>query len=1109
MKKTIILQLLLLLAIPFSLIAQDTRVIKGKILNASDGKPLPGASIYLEQAIGAQTNIKGVISNYSIGTTSDVNGNFSLTVPSGTATLVVTFIGYEQQKVDVNGINHIDIKLAEQNKTMDEVVVTGYQNVKQRKLTSSISKIESKEIIQASVPSIDQMLQGKVAGVQTMVTSGAPGAPAKIRIRGTASLSGTQDPLWVLDGIPLEGTSLPDLSGKNIDQLVNTSIGGLNPNDILDITILKDAAATAIYGTRAANGVIVITTKKGNKGRLEVNFNSNLSINLRPEMSRLHLLNSNQKVDLELDLAKRSDLTYRNNMGGVARILNQYGEYDSYQTGGYDALSTDAKAAITKLRNSSTDWGKEIYQTAVNQNHSLSISGGNDKSNYYFSVGYYDEKGTTKGTSLNRLNMTFKSEHQLLSNLKFSASIFTNRKDQESYLTADSYNNPNRYSRTANPYQLLKDANGYVYDKDIAGYDKDVALNYNFLEEKDGTSRILKGQSINTNFTLKWNPIKDITYTSQLGLQYDETKIEESALQETYYTRNQRERSKYWDKTTKKYVYALPQGGIIRNFDTDNDQWTWKNMAEWNKVLYEKHEIDFMIGSELRRNGSISVNSAGYGYDDKTLTNLPFIFPNEDMAKSFLLYTKSKQRNAFASFFSTASYTYDRRYTLFGSVRYDGSDLFGVDPKYKYLPLWSVGAAWNVINEPWMKDIKWVTTLKVRGSYGLQGNIDKNTSPYIVATYGNATILPGNSEKVLGVDSPPNSKLRWEKTATYDGGIDVGVLNNRVLFSIDGYFRRSSDLVGLKSIPLENGFSTTTLNWAEVTNKGIEFNITTRNIDTKDFSWTTNFNIAKNINKVNQIEVGQNQVTPSLVGHPVNALFGIKTAGLDSDGYPLFWKEGKKVSVKEFFKLNSLWGIPDLVATDLTQQEIRDSYSYMGSADPKMTGGLINTFRYKEFTLNVSMNIILKQTVKINPFYSMTSFDRSNNTTTNYYDIWSPTNTNGKYPAIVSSDSYNGSRAEEYFFMNAVGQPINAFNDLDIWYKTISYVRVGNIRLSYDFPTKLLQKSGIKSLRFSAEALNPFVFGSNYSGYFDPETYGSIYAQPISRAFTFGVNLIF
>lgn len=1107
MKKTIILQLLLLLAIPFSLIAQDTRVIKGKILNASDGKPLPGASIYLEQAIGAQTNIKGVISNYSIGTTSDVNGNFSLTVPSGTATLVVTFIGYEQQKVDVNGINHIDIKLAEQNKTMDEVVVTGYQNVKQRKLTSSISKIESKEIIQASVPSIDQMLQGKVAGVQTMVTSGAPGAPAKIRIRGTASLSGTQDPLWVLDGIPLEGTSLPDLSGKNIDQLVNTSIGGLNPNDILDITILKDAAATAIYGTRAANGVIVITTKKGSKGRIEVNFNSNLSVNLRPQMSKLHLLNSNQKVDLELELAKRTDLTYRSNMGGVARILNQYGEYDSYQTGGYDALSTDAKAAITKLRNSSTDWGKEIYQTAVNQNHSLSISGGNDKSNYYFSVGYYDEKGTTKGTSLNRLNMTFKSEHQILSNLKFSASIFANRNNQESYLTSNSFNNPNRYSRTANPYQLINDETGYIYDKDIAGYENKT-FDFNFLEEKNGTSRELKAQSIKTNFVLKWNPIKEITFTSQLGLQYDNTKIEEIALKDTYYVRTLKEMSRKWSSSLKKYVYYLPQGGVIKNYDTDNDQWTWKNMVEWNKVFNEKHEFDFMVGNELRRNEGKSVFGSGYGYNEKTLTTLPFIFPDTDMANTFKLYSISRSRNAFASFFSTASYTYDRRYTLFGSVRYDGSDLFGVDPKYKYLPLWSFGAAWNVINEPWMKDMSWITTLKVRGSYGLQGNIDKNTSPYIVATYGNATILPGNNETTLSVDSPPNSKLRWEKTVTYDGGIDVGVLNNRILFSLDGYFRRSSDLVGTKSIPLENGFSTTTLNWAEVTNKGIEFNITTRNIDTKDFSWTTNFNIAKNINKVNKIEVNENQVTPSLDGYPVNSLFGFKTAGLDSDGYPLFWKDGKKVSVKDYFKVttNPLYG---LVSTGLTTQELRDSYSYLGTSDPKMTGGIINTFRYKSISLNVSMNIVIKQTVKVNPFYSMSLFDRSNNTTTSYYDIWSPTNTGGKYPAIVSSDLYNGSRSEEYFFMSGDGLEFSPFNDLDIWYKTISYVRVGNVRLSYDFPTKLLQKSGIKSLRFSAEALNPFVFGSNYSGYFDPETYGNIYAQPLSRAFTFGVNLIF
>lgn len=1108
MKKTIILQLLLLLSIPLSLLAQENRVVKGKVLSATDGKPLPGASVFIDQSIGAQTSIKGVISNYSIGTTTDVDGNFSITIPKETAGIAISFIGFEQQSVNVKGISNVTVKLVEQNRSLDEVIVTGYQNIKQRKSTSSIAKIESRDILQAGVSSVDQMLQGKLAGVQTTVTSGAPGAPAKIRIRGTATLSGSQDPLWVLDGIPLEGTDLPDLSGKNIDQLVNSSIAGLNPNDIQDITILKDAAATAIYGTRAANGVIVITTKKGSKGRMEVNFSSNLSVNYRPQMSKLHLLNSNQKVDLELDLAKRADLIYRSDMGGIARILNQYGEYNTYQQNGYDALSADTKAAIQKLRNTNTDWGKEIYQNAFNQNHSLSISGGNDRSNYYFSVGYYDEKGTTRGTGLNRFNLTFKTEHEIIKNLKVGASIFTNRKNQESYLTADSFNNPNRYSRTANPYLSIKDENGYIYDRDIAGYN-DKSIDFNYIEERNGTSYNLKAQNITTNFNVKWNPIKDITYTSQLGLQFDNSSAEQIAVKDTYYTRKQREKSKTWSSSLKDYYYFLPTGGIIKNFENEGNQWTWKNMIELNKVLLEKHEIDFMIGNELRRNESSNISSTGYGYDEKTLTIKPVIFPNESNAKDFPLYAKALKKNAFASFFATASYTYDRRYTLFGSVRYDGSDLFGVDPKYKYLPLWSVGGAWNILNESWMKDISWITTLKLRGSYGLQGNIDKNTSPYIVGSYTTVTILPGNTETAIDVASPPNSKLRWEKTSTWDGGIDIGLLQNRILLSVDGYSRRSSDLVGERSIPLENGFFSSTLNWAEVTNKGIEFNITTRNISTKDFKWTTNFNISKNINKVEKIQVREDATRPSLQGYSVNALFGFKTAGLDADGYPLLWKDGKKVPIKDFFKLSSYWGIPELVATNLSNKEIRDSYSYMGNSDPKFSGGFINTFMYKGFTLNISMNIVLKQTVKEDPFYSMTQFDRSINTTTKVNQIWSPSNPNGTYPAIVSPETGGGNRAEEYFFMQGAGQSINVFRDLDIWYKDISYVRVSNIRLSYDFPSGTLQKAGVKSLRLNLEALNPFVFGTSFNGYFDPETYGNIYAQPLSRAFTFGVNLIF
>lgn len=1098
------LAVLLLLVFPLVLSAQESRVIKGKVLDSVKGLPLPGASIFVDQTIGAETTMKGVISNYNMGTVSDVNGNFSITVPKGVTTITCSFISFDTQKISVEGKDVIVVRLVESNTALDEVVVTGYQNIKQRKNTSSVAKIEAKDFKQAGVASVDQMLTGQIAGVQTTVVSGAPGTPARIRIRGTASLSGSQDPLWVLDGMPLEGTSLPDMKDKNIDQLVNSSIAGLNPNDIADITILKDAAATAIYGTRAANGVIVVTTKKGKKGKMDINFSSNLSFTMRPNFDKLNLLNSSQKVDWELALARRSDLTYRNDRGAVARILNDAGEYAAYQQNGFGALSVQTQQAINNVKNLNTNWGNEFYRNALNQDYSLSIGGGTDCATYYFSVGYFDEKGTTKGTGLNRYNVTLKTNYQLADKLNVGVSVYTSQKKQESYLVGtSSYTNPGRYSRIANPYQAVRDAKGhYLYDGSVES-ETDIFTNFNAIEERENTSNIMKTQSVNTIFDTRWELLKDVRLTSQFGLQYDLSNAEKIGLENSYYARLYRQKSKTVDPITGTDTYYIKGGGVLENLDERSNQWNWKNMLEINKRFADIHEFDFMLGNELRRTYNNRLTTRGFEYNPQTLETNPSIFPQDYSIGSespFLPLQKSFVENAFVSFFTTASYTYNRRYTVFGSLRYDGSDLYGVDPKYKYLPLWSVGGAWNVAEEQWLKNISWVSTFKLRASYGLQGNIDKSTSPYVVGKYNSTTILPGVRENYLFVNNAPNELLRWEKTSTWNGGVDFGVLQNRIVLGVDLYKRVSSDLIGLRFLPLETGFEYSNQNWAQVTNKGVEFNLTTRNIQGKDFKWTTNFNISKNINNVDKYQIKERDTTPSLQGYPVSALFGYKTAGLDAQGYPLFWKGGKKVSMLEFFILEESWGY---VSTSLGEKEQRDSYSYLGSTDPKLSGGLVNTFSYKGITLNISMNYNIKQLVKETPFYSMSEYDRGINISSRINEIWSESNKGGRYPAIVGTNSYGGTRSTEAAYMTEV------FSKLDIWYKEVSYLRVSNIRLAYDLPTELVRKIGVKGVRVSVESRNPFVFGTNYNGFFDPETYGNIYAQPVSRTLSVGLNVNF
>ncbi|MEC4053377.1 SusC/RagA family TonB-linked outer membrane protein [Myroides odoratimimus] len=1120
MKKLFLLFSLLTISLAF---AQEKRVITGLVQDSVDKLGLPGASVIVEtQTVSNATSQAGIVESTSIGTMTDFDGNFTLEVPQDTKSIRISFIGYESKLITLNTKGHYVVTLGADPDILNEVVITGYQTIEKRKLTSSVAQVSMAEINQTGVASVDQMLAGQVAGMAVVNQTGAPGAPAKIRIRGTASLSGAQDPLWVLDGMPLEGNDVPNFNDKdNIDQLQNFSIAGLNPDDIQDITILKDASATAIYGARAANGVILITTKKGKKGDMKVNFTANTFVNQRPDFKKLNLMNSDQKVDFELMLAGRSDIfNDRSNQGEVMRILNGSNELDMFRNGGFDALSSATQASINNLRKTNTDWGKEIFRPTFNKQYGLSLSGGSDVNDYYFSLGYFNEEGTTIGTGFERFNITLKDNYQVSDKLKVGISLFGTHSKKNNFVTdADAAINPINYSRNANPYLAPYNTDGsYMYDKDISGYE-DRYVPFNFAEERTNTSYELVNKSFKAVFDLEYQILNDLKLTSQLGLQLDKSDTEKYLGKETYSTRKFKEATRYYDRATKTYKYFLPDGGIIENFNDDMFQYNWKTQATYNAIFNDMHEVDVMAGMEIRKSDQTIIKSKGFGYDANTLTTKPIIFPEgstESKEKKYETYKKTVNENAYASFFATASYTYNRKYTVFGSVRADGSNLFGVDPKYRYVPLWAVSGSWDVTRESFMENLDFVSNLRLRASYGLQGNIDKTTSPFLIGEYNTSTILPGYPGQTIQVTAAPNGTLRWEKTTNTNLGFDLGLFNNRISIGFDAYNRKSTDLIGLKALPLETGFEFTNMNWAQVTNKGYEIAITTRNISTPDFSWTTTFNFARNKSKVDKIQIFDNETLPSREGLPVNSVFHIKTAGFDEKGNLLFWKEGEKVTGKEFFKLYDPMAdfMPGyMVDTNLTPEEYRNLYSYAGDKDPKFTGGLINTVRVKNFDLTVSAAFNIKQTVQKTPSYNAAKVDPGRNYTTDLLDIWSPNNPNGSLPGLLANDNQGNYNTDNDNWMLAKwfdgGDSGNSYKYLDIWTKEISYVRISSIRLGYSLPKDLLRKLNVDNIRFTVEGRNLFVFGTNYDGYFDPETYGNIYTQPIQKSFTLGLNVTF
>lgn len=1076
----------LLLLICCQQLAAQERTITGKILDGSlPDEPLIGATI----AIG-----DGKLQN---GTVTDYNGEFTLKVPQDTKVLTVRYLGYENGKITlVDGTDHYVVTLKSASHSISEVVVTGYQKIDRRKLTASVSQLNISDESVGAIKNIDQALGGQIAGLSTLPSTGAPGAPVKIRIRGTASINGTQEPLWVLDGIPLEGTDIPNIDNLNdVNDIYQTSIAGLNPTDIDNITVLKDAAATAIYGARAANGVIVITTKRGKESRPIVNFNTRLTFSPKVDINRLNLLDASEKVDLELALLA-SNYEYRQHKGGVANILDKLNEFNAYRAGGWNALSATAQQQINNLRDINTDWNDILFRNVFNQEYNASVSGGSDRASYYASAGYYDEQGIVKGVENNRYNFTLKGTFKINKKLTLGASIFANQRKQASFLTdTGGFTNPVYYSREANPYfQPFKADGSYNYDTNVQGRESN-APDFNIFEERANTSKRRRDYSIMSIIDAEYKINSDLKLTSQFGYQFDNYNLCRYQGGDSYAMRKEKEYATYMTSSGVQQT-IFPEGGANKTTDSYRKQWLWKAMAEYNHRFAKYHDVELMLGTEVRHNITQSTSSNAYGYDARTLTTKPVVFPSQSIAERYPLHQETRLENAYVSWYATGSYTYHYRYTLGASVRFDGSDVFGVAKKYRYLPLYSVSALWRVSEEKWMQPLTWISDLRLRASYGLQGNIDKSTSPYLIGTIDKASIL-GKNETIIAAETAPNPNLKWEKTSNVNLGLEAAFLDSRIHFSVDYYHRKSSDLIGIRMLPLETGFASTTINWASMKNDGWELSLSTRNIVTRDFHWTTNLNLGFNTNKIINESVAQNSTYPSRQGYPVGALFAYKTAGLDSEGYPLFLAaDGAKVSAADFFKLNR-YG-----ASQLTAEQQRAQYTYMGSTDPKCSGGLINNFEYRNWQLGVNFMFNLGMKVRVQPSYSPTYFDRGLNTNRDILSRWAATNTGGTFAALMVSTP---ARLAEYTRY----AEYNTYSMLDIWVRNSSYARMQSLRLGYKLPKKWLAKFGISSASLSLEGRNLLVIASNYNNYLDPETMGNPFAQPVAKSYIFGLNVNF
>lgn len=1064
------------------------RVLRGMVTNES-GETIVGATI--------------VLRGTKIATVSDFEGNFTIDIPDvDHPAIVVSYLGMEPQTIDVSTRRAVVVKLADDKNTLEDVVVTGYQRIRRSDMVGSNTMVRGKDLDLLGTNSLEQMLQGKMAGTVVTNQSGVVGQRQKVRVRGTSTLLGSQEPVWVVDGViqtdPLpfkqqELNSLGDISQDNMDMIrnfVGSAISWLDPNDIDNITVLKDASATVLYGVKAANGVIVITTKRGVKGRLSVGYHGGLSVGERISYDKMNLMNSRERNDVSREIYERRLVSQRSlepvgYEGLLARYLNQEISYDEFS------------AAAKKLDTQNTDWFELLFRNPLSHSHSVSVSGGSDRITYYGSLSANYNNGTQIGNSSNRYGASVRLNTQLNRRLQLSVNLSGSTGKTESF---SSYVNPYSYatktSRVIPAYN--DDGSLYYYPYQTFGY------RYNVINERDQTGNENESRSFNMSARLQWDITDGLRYETTFGMAASNTTGAMWASERTYAMTSQRgyEYGAYSPADAKYRSSRLPHGGQYSSSENHSLSYTWTNQLSYNTVLGKDHRLSLLAGEEVRSEQYNGFNTMRYGYlpdRGKTFATVPLLIENGNYQIANTLYnsmtnTLTDRRSNYLGFYASASYSYKERYTATASFRTDASNRFGQDTRNRFLPVWSVGGRWNVINESWMEHQRVVSDLALRVTYGWQGNAVENYGPELIAQIPANAVDNRTGEYKLNIRSLAYPDLRWEKTKTWNLGVDLGFWHNRIQLGFEYYYKRTTDMIVNMPVPMEYGVATTPVNGGSMVNKGAELSLNTTLVQTKKFNWNMSLNWAKNFNEVqsmiNENENWRTAVSGALnkKGYPVQSIWAFEFAGINQEnGDPMFVVPTPEEN--------------PAAVTDATAW-----MKFMGSLEPDFTGGLSTSLRYTNVSLSASFNLNLGGKRFLAPMFSEEIVINVPSAYTNlpkdFAAHWRQPGDVTNVPGIPSRDVQQRSVSlpsglTEYSY--------RMYNYSDIRVVSGSYLRCNNIMLSYYFPQRIVSPLGIHNLSCSLGVSNPFIIKSrDYKG-LDPEV--ATGSQPVTRTYSFNLNI--
>ena len=1046
---------------------QEQKVqISGSVVDTK-GQPLPGVTILL----------KGT----TVGCVTDSEGNFRLELPMReNIVLSFSFVGMKTIEVAYSGQKEMKVVLEEEITEMEQVNVisTGYYDIDKSKMTGAVEVVTAREIAGKGYTSIDEVLRGTLAGVSVMNVSGRPGAQAQIRIRGVNSLTGNMEPMWIVDGMPMQG-NLPTSVGVGATDLENTvltsGIGNISPDDVESITILKDAAAAAIYGSRAANGVIVIKTKRGRVGKSYINVQSSFAISEAPK-NRLEMMNSEEKIAFERSLYEDfPNATLR----GRASLL-----YKGIDEG--TISRADAMAELENMRQINTDWFDEIFRVALNHKHVVTLSGGSETTQFYSSINYSNEQGVIPNNDYKHFGATLKLTHDFNRNLRILFDVSSSLRTEKSSASAV---NPLYYATFANPYERPYDENGnyaydYSYEPELSKVKDGYMYDFNMLKDLRENTAKTKYGSNQVNLQLEWKLFEGFMYS-----------LAGTVSNTSSYTRKEIAPGSYTSKVKSWILDLYSENEIPDNLNLGALQentsrsfgWTVRNQIKYARELKEDHFVNIVVGHEVSAVESNSFMQYSPQYDvDKGLIG----YPNLDGVNAGDLYLDrlhetSKGQDRSVSVFATASYSYKDRYVVAGSSRWDGADIIGTDNRFS--PLWNVSLKWNMHEENFMKSCRFVNVLSLRGSYGFTGSIDRNAYPFTLMTYGSLRYYDGIQ---LPIDvMPGNPSVKWQKKEDRSIGLDFSLFNYRINGTVNYYCNDVNNLLGDKKIPYSTGRGSVVANLSSLRNSGWEFSLNTVNIDHENFRWTTSFNIALNDNKITDAfyekisDLYTIRRKYQIEGYPVNAWFGFKTAGInpqtgeymiytdakDEDGHPKGYPYGNGY------------------IADGSTYSTENAY-YLGEAEPPISGGFGTTLTYKRLSLNAQFAFMTGHKIK-----SFKSYNGSLMNASRLNQLKTEANRWRKPGDITNVPKYTTSTAT-----------LSLLEITDDKLEDGSYLKCNLISLGYNLPSNLCQKLGLSQLRCTFNVHNLFTW-TKYRG-IDPETLGA-FGYPSAKKYMFTLNL--